>query len=82
MSDGDQGGGVELAPDQLSAAALRGLVEEFVTRDGTDYGAVERTLDEKVARVMDQLRAGEVRVVFDSETESASIVVSRDPTRR
>ncbi len=30
--------GVELSPDDLSPEALRGLVEEFVTRDGTDYG--------------------------------------------
>lgn len=31
--------------DQLSAEALRGLIEEFVTRDGTDYGEVEVPLE-------------------------------------
>ena len=31
--------GVELDVDQLSPEALRGLVEEFVTREGTEYGA-------------------------------------------
>ena len=31
----------------LSEPALSGLIEEFVTRDGTDYGAQEPTLDNK-----------------------------------
>jgi uncharacterized protein YheU (UPF0270 family) len=34
--------GVELDPDQLSPTALRGLIEEFVLREGTDYGDPER----------------------------------------
>lgn len=66
---------VEISPDQLSPEALRGLVEEFVSRDGTDYGAVERSLEEKVRDVLGQLERGEVRIVFDPETETANIVV-------
>ena len=70
--------GIELSPDDLSPEALRGLIEEFVTRDGTDYGAVERGIDEKVAAVTEQLLSGEARLVFDPETETANIVVARD----
>ena len=44
-------------------------------RDGTDYGAVERTLGEKVAAVMQQLEAGEVAIVVDTEHEAIDIVV-------
>ena len=66
--------GLELEPEQLSAAALRGLVEEFVTREGTDYGHGEWSLDEKVAQVLRQLDAGEIRIVFDLESEMASLV--------
>jgi len=69
-------GGVELPPDALSPEALRDLVEEFVTRDGTDYGAVERGVEEKVAQVTTQLRSGEARLVFDPETETANIVLA------
>jgi uncharacterized protein YheU (UPF0270 family) len=65
---------VEVPVDALSSAALRALVEEFVTRDGTDYGAVERSLDAKVAHVLHQLERGEVRIVFDPETETTTIV--------
>ena len=66
--------GVELPLDALSPEALRNMVEEFVTRDGTDYGAVELGVEEKVAQVMEQLRSGEARLVFDPETETANIV--------
>ena len=47
--------GVELDPDQLSPGALRGLVEEYVTREGTDYGHVDWSLEDKVAQVFRQL---------------------------
>jgi uncharacterized protein YheU (UPF0270 family) len=68
--------GVELSPDALSPRALRGLVEEFVSREGTDYGQVERSLASKVADVMAQLATGEARIVFDLESETASIVAA------
>ncbi len=70
--------GVELSPDDLSPEALRRLVEEFVTRDGTDYGTVERGVEEKIAQVLAQLRSGEARLVFDPETETANIAPARD----
>ena len=60
--------------DRLSREALDGLIEEFVTRDGTDYGEREDTLDEKKNAVTRQLERGEVVIVFDSESETANIV--------
>ena len=69
---------IQLEPSDLSADALRGLVEEFVTRSGTDYGEVERSTDEKIADVMVQLERGDVRIVFDPQTESANLVTARD----
>ena len=64
---------IEVPQDALSPEALRALIEEFVTRDGTDYGAVERGLDAKVADVMRQLERGEVRIVFDPDSETTTI---------
>ncbi len=70
--------GAQVPIDQLSQEALRGLVEEFVTRDGTDYGAIERSVDEKIERVMQQLDSGEARIVFDPETQTANVMMTRD----
>ncbi len=62
---------------ELSAEALRGVVESFVLREGTDYGEREISLDQKVAQVLRQLERGEARIIFDAELESIDIVVSR-----
>ena len=58
---------------ELSAEALQGVIEEFVTRDGTDYGEVEVGLAEKVALVKRQLDAGLAAIVFDPRNGSLSI---------
>lgn len=67
---------VEIPYQQLSPEALKGLIEEFVTRDGTDYGAQERSLASKIEQVRGLLERGEARVVFDSATGTANIVVA------
>lgn len=58
----------------ISQEALAALVKEFVTRDGTDYGVVECTWQEKMRDVMRQLEHGEVVIVFDRESETFNIV--------
>jgi uncharacterized protein YheU (UPF0270 family) len=78
MADQEGAGGIEISLDDLSPGALRGLLEEFVTRDGTDYGAVERGLEEKIAQVLAQLRGGEARIVFHPTSETTNIVLSRE----
>lgn len=65
--------------DQLSPEALRGVVEEFVSRDGTDYGEVEVSLATKIAQVMNQLKSGKAVIVFDQASESCTILNSNDP---
>lgn len=66
---------VEIPYEQLSPEALQGLIEEFVTRDGTDYGATERSVASKISQVRGLLARGEARVVFDPESRTANIVV-------
>lgn len=67
-----------LDPSDLSDDALHGLIEEFVSRDGTDYGTEEKTLDEKVAAVSKQLEQGEVCIVFDRDEERVNLVPARE----
>jgi uncharacterized protein YheU (UPF0270 family) len=76
--DDDEGEvGLVVPFDQLSAAAQRGVVEEFVTREGTDYGHEDVTLDDKVAAVRRQIERGEVVLVFDAKTERVNLVLRR-----
>ncbi len=65
---------VEVPVERISREALDGLIEEFVTRDGTDYGSQERTLEEKKRTIARQLDRGEVVILFDPESETCNIV--------
>lgn len=60
---------------QLSAEALRGVIEAFVLREGTDYGEREFSLEEKIAHVSAQLERGEAQIWFDPD--SSSVVILR-----
>ena len=61
----------------LEPQTLERLLEDFVTRDGTDNGVRERTLDEKIRDVMRQLERGEVKIVFDPASRTANLLPAR-----
>jgi hypothetical protein len=63
---------------ELSPEALRGVIESFVLREGTEYGAQDFTLDEKLDHVYRQLERREAQIVFDPNTETIEII----PVRR
>ena len=58
----------------LEPATLQAMLEEFVTRDGTDYGAQESLLPTRVAQVRRQLESGKAVIVYDSDTETFGIM--------
>jgi uncharacterized protein YheU (UPF0270 family) len=62
----------------LSPDALSGLIEEFVTRDGTDYGETEVSMQERVDQVRAQIERGEALILFDSTTETTTIIAAAD----
>jgi uncharacterized protein YheU (UPF0270 family) len=78
MSDSDDTPWVEVPWDQVPAETLAALIEEFVTRDGTDYGASEVAVSSKVSQVREQLRRGEVLIVFDSASETVNLLTRRE----
>ena len=62
---------------ELSADALQGVIESFVLREGTEYGAHDVSLQQKVAQVIQQLERKEAQIVFDPNTESIDIVARK-----
>ena len=60
--------------DRLSHETLHHLIEEFITREGTDYGLYEMTLEEKVRQINEQLNSGAVLIVFDASTETVNLM--------
>jgi uncharacterized protein YheU (UPF0270 family) len=65
---------------QLSPAALAGVIESFVLREGTDYGERDVPFETKVLQVRTLLERREAEIVFDPNTETIDIVV-RKPAR-
>ena len=51
--------------ESLSAEAQQGLIEAFVLREGTDYGPVEYSFEEKCRMVRLQLASGKALIEFD-----------------
>jgi uncharacterized protein len=68
---------VEIPHTELAPSTLRAVVESYVLREGTDYGAQDTSLDRKVADVMRQLERREAVIIYDPGTDSVDIVVRR-----
>jgi uncharacterized protein len=64
---------MEISWEKLKPDTLRALVDEFVSRDGTDYGLKEANHETKMEQVLRLLRENKVKIVFDPETESCDI---------
>jgi len=65
---------VNVSYKDLSASALKGVIESYVLREGTDYGERDVSFETKVAQVRRQLESGEAVIVFDPASESVDIV--------
>jgi uncharacterized protein YheU (UPF0270 family) len=68
---------VEVPYGDLPTDLLHAVIESFVLREGTDYGEREFSLEDKVARVVSQLKKGEAKIMFDPESESVTIAVKQ-----
>lgn len=60
--------------DQLKPTTLNRLIEEFVSRDGTDYGEQESSLADKSQQVYQQLVNGNATILFSENTGQCNII--------
>jgi uncharacterized protein YheU (UPF0270 family) len=65
--------------NKLSHKALQGVIEEFISREGTDYGEIEVPMETKFRHVKYKLETGSAVLIFDDETETTSIFLANDP---
>lgn len=72
---------VEIPADQLSPEALDGVIENFVTREGTDDGLQELAHDSKLERVRKQIAKGDIKIVFDPGSESVTLMTKHEWTK-
>ncbi|WP_299687325.1 YheU family protein [uncultured Vibrio sp.] len=61
----------------IAPETLENLIKEFVLREGTDYGDVEISLQNKIDQVKHQLASGEASIVFSELHETVDIQLSK-----
>ena len=62
---------------ELSPEALQALLEDIVTRDGTDYGEQELSTEQKVNRALALLQSKKMFIVY-SELHETCTLQSKD----
>ncbi len=55
--------------DRLAVDVLDALLEEFASRDGTDYGEVETPIETRVKQLRRQLELGDLVLLYDSDDQ-------------
>ena len=65
--------------NKLSHEALQGVIEEYISRDGTDYGKIEVPTEMKFRYVKQKLEKGFAVLIFDDEAETTNILLAYDP---
>ena len=65
---------MRIPPEKLSPDALTGLIEEFVSRDGTDLAEVSSKSDQ----VRRALAAGHLVIAFDEISETVNILTPEE----
>lgn len=62
--------------EQLSHETLTAIIEDFILREGTEYGAEDVSKEAKVFQVKKQLEQGHAVLVYSELHESINILPS------
>ncbi|MFC1591390.1 YheU family protein [Thermodesulfobacteriota bacterium] len=73
---------VKIPVDRLNSDTLQGVIEEYVSRDGTDYGHREVDIETKIRQVKRQIKAGIAVLIYDDETQTCNVFPADDPVVR
>lgn len=62
--------------EQLPTETLLAIIEDFILREGTEYGAEDVSKQAKIAQVTKQLEQGSAVLVYSELHESVNILLS------
>ncbi len=79
--EAEAAGSVEVPYTEFEPATLRAIILDLVTRDGTDYGEVEKTSEQKALALMRLLERGEAKLVVDLATETIGLATAAELAR-
>lgn len=61
-------------PNLLSTTALNNLIDEFILREGTDYGHKELSLEAKRQHLLNAINKKNIQILYDPDTQTCNIV--------
>lgn len=70
----DQEEGVEIPLERIAPAILQALLADFVSREWSELSDAGFTLEQKIEQVLQQLKSGQARILFDLTSGSWNIV--------
>lgn len=73
---------IEIPFSSLSAEAQQGVLDDFIWREGTDYGLVEASHEKKQNDIRRQIEKGDVKLIFDPSSESVTLITEREWLKR
>lgn len=59
---------------QLDETTLNNLIEQYILREGTDYGEVEFSLAEKTQQVLKQVENEDIYIMYSELNESVTLI--------
>ena len=62
---------------EISEEALKAIIQEYITREGTEYGIKEYSFEQKIVQIKQQLLKGDIKINFDDETQTCNLVPNR-----
>lgn len=65
---------IQIPWTSLKSELLEALIEEFILREGTDYGVQEVSLEKKKSQILNQIKKEHVLIFFNTEIESCNLV--------
>lgn len=60
--------------EQLDETTLNNLIEQYILREGTDYGEIEFSLEEKTKQVLQQIKARSIYIIYSELNESVTLI--------
>lgn len=60
--------------EQLSKETLTAIIDDFILREGTEYGEIDVSQQDKIAQVRKQLEQGDAVLVYSELHESVNIL--------
>jgi len=60
--------------EQINEETLTAIIEDFILREGTDYGVNDTSKADKIAQVKWQLKQGSAVIVYSELYESVNIL--------